>query len=193
MGTGPLTNAGFGLGSNIGDKAGNIARALELLEQRGIVRVTAVSSIYRTAPWGYVEQDFFANACAIGETRLRPLEILAATNAVEIDMGRKPSVRWGPRLIDIDIFSTAMLVRACPIEFAAQGPSTARSFWCPRPRSRLTSPLRAFHRKSRRVFRRRANRKMGRERRAWLNHEIISEQFSRRGCEDYRGRERDGS
>ncbi|MGC2225148.1 MAG: 2-amino-4-hydroxy-6-hydroxymethyldihydropteridine diphosphokinase [Methylocella sp.] len=103
LGTGPLTKAGFGLGSNIGDKAGNIARALELLEQRGIVRVTAVSSIYRTAPWGYVEQDFFANACAIGETRLRPLELLAATNAVEIDMGRKPSVRWGPRLIDIDI------------------------------------------------------------------------------------------
>ena len=103
LGAGPPTNAGFGLGSNIGDKAGNIARALELLEERGIVRVTAVSSIYRTAPWGYVEQDFFANACAVGETRLRPLELLAATNAVEFDMGRKPSVRWGPRLIDIDI------------------------------------------------------------------------------------------
>ena len=103
VGAGPLTNAGFGLGSNIGDKAGNIARALELLEERGIVRLSAVSSIYRTPPWGYMEQDFFANACALGETRLWPLELLAAANAVEIDMGRKPSVRWGPRLIDIDI------------------------------------------------------------------------------------------
>jgi 2-amino-4-hydroxy-6-hydroxymethyldihydropteridine diphosphokinase len=103
LGAGPLTNTGLGLGSNIGDKAGNIRRALTLLEDRGIVRVTAVSSIYRTPPWGYVEQDFFANACAVGETRLPPLELLAATNAVEIDMGRKSSVRWGPRLIDIDI------------------------------------------------------------------------------------------
>ncbi|MGH6847643.1 MAG: 2-amino-4-hydroxy-6-hydroxymethyldihydropteridine diphosphokinase [Methylocella sp.] len=103
LGAGPLTNTGLGFGSNIGGKAANIARALELLEERGIVRLIAVSSIYRTAPWGYVEQDFFANACAMGETRLRPLELLAATTAVEIDMGRKPSVRWGPRLIDIDI------------------------------------------------------------------------------------------
>lgn len=103
LGAGPLTNTGLGLGSNIGDKAGNIARALELLEERGIVRLSAVSSIYRTQPWGYVEQDFFANACAVGKTRLGPLELLATTNAVEIDMGRKLSVRWGPRLIDIDI------------------------------------------------------------------------------------------
>ncbi|MGI8568813.1 MAG: 2-amino-4-hydroxy-6-hydroxymethyldihydropteridine diphosphokinase [Methylocella sp.] len=103
LGAGPLTNTGLGLGSNMGGKADNIRRAIALLEDRGIIRMTAVSSIYRTAPWGYVEQDFFANACAVGETRLRPLELLAATNAVEIDMGRKPSVRWGPRLIDIDI------------------------------------------------------------------------------------------
>ncbi len=103
LGACPPTNTGLGLGSNIGDKAGNIARALELLEERGIIRVSAASSIYRTAPWGYVEQDFFANACAVGETRLPPLELLAATTAVETEMGRQPSIRWGPRLIDIDI------------------------------------------------------------------------------------------
>ena len=103
LGAGPLTETGFGLGSNIGDKAGNIRRALALLEERGIVRLTAISSIYRTKPWGYVEQAFFANACALGQTRLPPLELLAATNAIENDMGRQPSVRWGPRLIDVDI------------------------------------------------------------------------------------------
>ncbi|HET6374958.1 MAG TPA: 2-amino-4-hydroxy-6-hydroxymethyldihydropteridine diphosphokinase, partial [Methylocella sp.] len=53
--------------------------------------------------WGYLEQEFFANACALGQTRLQPLELLAAVNAAEKDMGRQPSVRWGPRLIDIDI------------------------------------------------------------------------------------------
>ncbi|HUZ91312.1 MAG TPA: 2-amino-4-hydroxy-6-hydroxymethyldihydropteridine diphosphokinase [Methylocella sp.] len=103
LGAGPLTETGFGLGSNIGDKAANIRRALRLLEDRGIVRLTAVSSIYRTKPWGYLEQDFFANACALGLTRLQPLELLAAANAIENDMGRQKSVRWGPRLIDVDI------------------------------------------------------------------------------------------
>ncbi len=54
LGAGPLTNTGLGLGSNIGDKPGNIVRALELLEDRSVIRLSAVSSIYRTAPWGYV-------------------------------------------------------------------------------------------------------------------------------------------
>ena len=101
--TGPFTEIGLGLGSNIGDKAGNIRQALVLMEARGILRLTAVSSIYRTKPWGYMEQDLFANACALGQTPLPPLDLLAATHAVERDMGRQPSVRWGPRLIDIDI------------------------------------------------------------------------------------------
>jgi len=103
QGTGPLTKAGLGLGSNIGDKPANIGRALALLEARGIVHLTAISSIYRTPPWGYEAQEFFANACALGETRLTPLDLLAAVNAIENDMGRQPSIRWGPRLIDIDI------------------------------------------------------------------------------------------
>lgn len=103
IGAGPLTGVGLGLGSNIGDRPANIRRALELLEDRGIVQIAAVSSIYRTPPWGYLDQEFFANACALGETRLGPLELLAATSAVETAMGRRPSVRWGPRLIDIDI------------------------------------------------------------------------------------------
>jgi len=98
-----MTEIGLGLGSNIGDKPNNIRRALSLLEERGILRLTAVSSIYRTAPWGYEDQEFFANACALGETRLPPRELLTAVNAVEKDMGRQPSIRWGPRLIDIDI------------------------------------------------------------------------------------------
>jgi len=97
------SNIGLGLGSNIGDKVRNIKTALELLQTRGIARVTAMSSIYRTAPWGYVDQEFFANACALGETGLDPLELLAAIKDVERDMGRSASVRWGPRLIDIDI------------------------------------------------------------------------------------------
>ncbi len=94
---------GFGLGSNIGDKPENIRKALKLLEERGIARLTSVSRIYRTPPWGVLDQGDFANACAIGETTLSPYELLAAVKKIEADMGREPTRRWGPRLIDVDI------------------------------------------------------------------------------------------
>ncbi len=94
---------GFGLGSNIGDKPENIRKALRLLEERGVARLTAISRIYRTPPWGVLDQGDFANACALGETRLSPYELLAAVKKIEADMGREPTRRWGPRLIDVDI------------------------------------------------------------------------------------------
>ncbi len=94
---------GIGLGSNIGDKPANIAAALARLQASGAVEVTAVSSIYRTAPWGYLDQEDFANACALGTTRLAPAALLAEIKAVEAEIGRKEGPRWGPRLIDIDI------------------------------------------------------------------------------------------
>ena len=97
------SEAGLGLGSNIGDKAANIREAARLLCADGRVRMQAMSSIYRTAPWGVVEQDFFANAAAIVRTRLEPLELLAHAKSVERAMGRAAGTRWGPRLIDIDI------------------------------------------------------------------------------------------
>lgn len=94
---------GFGLGSNIGDKPENIHEALKLIEARGVARLVAVSRIYRTPPWGVLDQGDFANACAIGETALSPYELLAAVKKIEADMGRAPTRRWGPRLIDVDI------------------------------------------------------------------------------------------
>jgi len=97
------TTVGFGLGSNIGDAPANLREALRLLAERGVARLTAVSRIYRTAPWGELDQSEFANACAIGETALGPSELLAAVKTIEADMGREPTRRWGPRLIDIDL------------------------------------------------------------------------------------------
>ncbi|MFZ0558093.1 MAG: 2-amino-4-hydroxy-6-hydroxymethyldihydropteridine diphosphokinase [Methylovirgula sp.] len=94
---------GLGLGSNIGDGPGNIAKALRLIGDSGTIEISAVSSIYRTAPWGYLDQPPFANACALARTRLAPPQLLAAVKKVEADMGRRKTVRWGPRLIDIDI------------------------------------------------------------------------------------------
>jgi 2-amino-4-hydroxy-6-hydroxymethyldihydropteridine diphosphokinase len=98
-----LVEIGLGLGSNIGDRPANIKKALALLEARGIVELVIVSSIYKTPPWGYLAQEHFANACALAKTKLDPADLLAAVKAIEIDMGRADTIRWGPRLIDIDI------------------------------------------------------------------------------------------
>ncbi len=94
---------GFGLGSNIGDAPANLREALRLIVARDVATLSAVSRIYRTAPWGDLDQQEFANACAVGETSLGPYELLAAVKTIEADMGREPTRRWGPRLIDIDI------------------------------------------------------------------------------------------
>ena len=94
---------GLGLGGNVGDAPSAISRALNMLEQRGHVRIEKVSSLYRTAPWGPVPQPDFANACALAETTLSPRALLAEVKAVELTLGRTTTERWGPRVIDIDI------------------------------------------------------------------------------------------
>jgi len=92
-----------GLGSNIGDKAGNILRALDILSQFDGIKVTKVSSFYETEPIGYEDQDWFINAVAQVETIFSPEELLSAFKKVEQIMGRKNTIRWGPREIDLDL------------------------------------------------------------------------------------------
>ncbi len=94
-----------GLGGNVGDPVRSIHAAVEALRQRDVIAVRTLSSIYRTAPWGGVEQPDYANACALGSTRLEPLDLLDAIKKIERDLGRVETVRWGPRVIDIDILS----------------------------------------------------------------------------------------
>ncbi len=94
---------GLGLGGNVGDPVGAISAALVALEARGLLAIRAVSSIYRTAPWGVVDQPDYANACAVGATRLAPLALLDGVKEIERDLGRVETIRWGPRVIDIDI------------------------------------------------------------------------------------------
>lgn len=105
---------GLGLGSNIGDKAGHVRRAAALLRERAIVPDLALSGLYRTAPWGGVDQDWFVNACAVGETALAPAALLEAVKALEVEIGRTSTVRWGPRVIDIDILYVGELALDTP-------------------------------------------------------------------------------
>jgi 2-amino-4-hydroxy-6-hydroxymethyldihydropteridine diphosphokinase len=96
-----LTTAYIGLGSNIGDRKGTCLQALELLGRAG--RVKKVSSFYRTEPVGHRDQEDFVNAVAELETGLSPEQLLAACRAIEDQLGRRRSVHWGPRTIDLDI------------------------------------------------------------------------------------------
>ncbi len=98
-----MPEIGLGLGGNVGDPAAAIRAALAALQERGVATIERVSSLYRTAPWGGVPQPDYANACAIGHTSLAPLDLLDAIKQLERDLGRVDTVRWGPRVIDIDI------------------------------------------------------------------------------------------
>ncbi len=89
------------LGSNLGDRLGNLDAALAALAPQ--VRVLATSPIYETPPWGYADQPAFLNQVAEVETDLDPWELLLYLKRIEKQLGRQPSVRNGPRLIDLDI------------------------------------------------------------------------------------------
>jgi 2-amino-4-hydroxy-6-hydroxymethyldihydropteridine diphosphokinase len=90
------------LGSNVGERAGHIARAIAALGNAG-VRVLRQSSLYRTEPVDFAVQAWFLNCVVEAETDLMPRQLLRVTQQIEQDIGRKKLVRRGPRVIDIDI------------------------------------------------------------------------------------------
>ena len=102
----------IGIGSNIGDKTANCQTAVESLAEAG--RIIGVSSFYYTEPVGYKEQEDFINAVAILETNCPPLELLAICHAIEDRLGRRRTVRWGPRTVDLDILLYGDLVMRRP-------------------------------------------------------------------------------
>src|SRR6266568_4820698 len=89
------------LGSNMGDRRGNLAAALQQL--REMMEISAISSIYETEPVGYLEQARFLNMVCSGKTGLSAQELLRRIKEVEKSLGRQPTFRNGPRPIDIDI------------------------------------------------------------------------------------------
>jgi dihydropteroate synthase len=93
------------LGGNVGDKAKSLRRALRAIAGEPGMELTAVSRLYRTAPWGKTDQDWFVNACALGRTSLKPEALLEHVKRLEVELGRKPTERWGPRVIDIDLIA----------------------------------------------------------------------------------------
>jgi 2-amino-4-hydroxy-6-hydroxymethyldihydropteridine diphosphokinase len=97
-----VTTIYLSLGSNIGDRAANIARAVSALALHG-VRVTRQSSLYETEPVDFREQDWFLNCVVEAQTELEPAELMDVLLQIERSLGRHRLVPKGPRLIDIDI------------------------------------------------------------------------------------------
>lgn len=90
------------LGTNLGEKKKNIEKALSELEKRDI-KITKMSNLYITTPWGYSEQPDFLNLAVESYTNLDPFTLLREIKNIEIEMGRVRTERYGPRVIDIDI------------------------------------------------------------------------------------------
>ena len=90
------------LGSNLGNRSGNITKALDALASEGI-EVRRVSSFYRTEPVEYTQQPWFVNCVAEVSTGLLPMQLLSAVQQVERSLGRLRTIAKGPRTIDIDI------------------------------------------------------------------------------------------
>jgi len=95
--------AAIGIGSNAGDAAANVRGAFVRLAELGTV--LARSPLYRTAPWGVIEQEPFVNAAAALDTALEPRALLGALKRIEAEAGRVPTFRWGPRVLDLDILA----------------------------------------------------------------------------------------
>ncbi len=94
----------LGLGTNIGNRRGNMVKAAALLAER-VGDILALSGSMETEPWGFESENLFLNAAIKMETPLTPDELLSATQAIEREMGRekKSDGSYHDRVIDIDI------------------------------------------------------------------------------------------
>jgi 2-amino-4-hydroxy-6-hydroxymethyldihydropteridine diphosphokinase len=89
------------LGSNLGDRLSNLQDAIQHMPP--MVRPLECSPIYETPPWGFTDQPLFLNQVIRANTVLNPFDLLAYLKQIEIQLGRQPTFRNGPRLIDLDI------------------------------------------------------------------------------------------
>lgn len=97
-----MTHVYLLLGSNENDRFKNLERACELIALK-CGKALKQSALYETEAWGLKEQNSFLNQAIAIESSLPPLELLNQLKAIEKEIGRTETVKWGPRVIDIDI------------------------------------------------------------------------------------------
>ena len=122
-----MTEAAIGFGANLGDPAESFARALVRLEGGG-VRILERSSRWRSAPWGVADQPDFLNGAALVAVAEGPEELLARLKRTEVEGGRLPGVKWGPRMLDLDLLWYGESVREEPVLVIPHPGLAERSF-----------------------------------------------------------------
>ena len=96
----------IGVGSNLLDPQAQVIRALALLDREAGISLLVHSRLYRTSPWGRLEQPAFVNAVAEVGALQRPSELLELLKDLESRLGRSSGrVPWGPRIIDLDLLA----------------------------------------------------------------------------------------
>ena len=93
----------IGIGSNIGNKIENCKKAIDLLKENQHIEVTKTSGFYEAEPVGYKEQEWFVNCAVEIKTDLIPHELLLLCHTIESKLGRERKIKYGPRIIDLDI------------------------------------------------------------------------------------------
>ena len=90
------------LGTSIGDKEKNIQECIEYLKSINVQNIET-ASLYETLPEGGVAKNVFLNTAVLGEVEYEPKELLFLCKSIEFAMGRRKTMRWSDRIIDIDI------------------------------------------------------------------------------------------
>jgi len=98
-----MATAYLGLGSNLGNKKKNLFNAVQCLKQIPQVSVKKVSRFYCTKPMYMVNQPDFLNAVVKIKTAVEPEDLLVAVKTIEKTLGRRSRIRYGPRIVDIDV------------------------------------------------------------------------------------------
>lgn len=121
-----MTLVYLGLGSNLGDREANIRAAIAALQGAGL-ELVASSSLRETSPVGPPQPDYI-NAAVAMRTDLTPDDLMVTVKRIETDLGRVPSERWGPRVIDIDILLYGDLMMESEVLTIPHAELTRREF-----------------------------------------------------------------
>jgi len=116
----------LGLGSNLGSREEHLRDGVGLLAQS--LTIHEISSVYETEPWGYTAQPPFLNAVCRAETSMAPEELLLFCQRVERTVGRRPTFRYGPRVLDVDILAYGDQVIATPTLVVPHAQMAKRAF-----------------------------------------------------------------
>jgi 2-amino-4-hydroxy-6-hydroxymethyldihydropteridine diphosphokinase len=106
--------AWLSLGSNLDNPFMHLERALAYMQDKCYIKILRCSEAVLSKPFGFTDQPDFANQVVEVETILKLDELFAFVKCAELDLGRKPTFKWGPRIIDLDILFYENVVIATP-------------------------------------------------------------------------------